>query len=305
MALVTGPIETTRAAAVGTVERDGRFTTVQSWPAGTFGLWTHIVWHDGSLFFYDANTGNGAIGRLEGDPPQFKNYHTYYGGFVAGGAFSMAGGVPANNVARFDGSSWWPLGAGVDDAVYSLLVHEDGGLIVGGKFLNAGGAPADRIARWDGAAWTSLGATWTQTGFGQEVGVRALAPLPNGDVLAAAFNFAQWSPGQPLSRLQRWDAPVILGVRFLPGLSLGGLLAAGLYGVPIARFMALNAIAALGWAAAYGSFGYLLGRAIPHVLSEIEHYERPVALLLLAATLVWIAVVQFRRWRRGGATDHG
>jgi Zn-dependent metalloprotease len=76
--------QTTRAAAVGTVERDGRFTTVQSWPAGSFGFWTHIVWHDGSLFFYDANSGNGAIGRLEGDPPQLKTYHTYYGGFVAG-----------------------------------------------------------------------------------------------------------------------------------------------------------------------------------------------------------------------------
>lgn len=106
-------------------------------------------------------------------------------------------------------------------------------------------------------------------------------------------------------RLQRWDAPVILGVRFLPGISIGGLLAAGLYGVPVARFMALNAIAALAWAAAYGTLGYLLGRAIPHVLGEIERYERPAALLLLAAAIVWIAVVQLRRWRRQDPAGHG
>jgi membrane protein DedA with SNARE-associated domain len=69
--------------------------------------------------------------------------------------------------------------------------------------------------------------------------------------------------------------------------------------------MALNAIAALGWAAVYGSLGYLLGRAIPHLLGEIERYERPMALLLLAAAVLWIAVLQFRRWRRGGSADHG
>lgn len=98
---------------------------------------------------------------------------------------------------------------------------------------------------------------------------------------------------------------MIIGVRFVPGLSLGGLLAAGLYGVPIVRFMTLNVIAALGWAAVYGTLGYLLGRAIPHVLGEIERYERPVALLLLGAAVLWIAVVQLRRWRRGEVADRG
>ena len=76
--------QTTRAAAVGTVELDGRFTTVQTWPAGSFGFWTHIVWHDGSLFFYDSNTGTGVIARLEGNPLQLRTYHTYAGGFVPG-----------------------------------------------------------------------------------------------------------------------------------------------------------------------------------------------------------------------------
>ena len=145
-----------------------------------------------------------------------------------------------------------------------------------------------------GAAGSFLaGAVWLLAA--RQIGTRLLALRP-----AWAAQVARIRP-----RLQRWDAPVILGVRFVPGLSLGGLLAAGLYGVPIVRFMTLNALAALGWAAVYGSCGYLLGRAIPHVLGEIERYERPVALLLLGAALIWIGVFQSRRWRRHGAAGHG
>ena len=145
-----------------------------------------------------------------------------------------------------------------------------------------------------GAAGSFLaGAAWFL--LARQVGSRLLDLRP-----AWAAQVARVRP-----RLQRWDAPVILGVRFLPGLSVGGLLAAGLYGVPLVRFMALNAIAALGWAVAYGSLGYLLGRALPHLLGEIERYERPVTLLLLAAAALWIAVVQLRRWRRNGTPDHG
>ena len=106
-------------------------------------------------------------------------------------------------------------------------------------------------------------------------------------------------------RLERWDAPVLLGVRFVPGLSIVGLLAAGLYGVPVARFMALNAVAALGWAAAYGTLGYLLGHAVERVLGGIGRYERPVALVLLALALLWIAVAWLRRWRRTATDGHG
>lgn len=137
------------------------------------------------------------------------------------------------------------------------------------------------------------GAAWFLAA--RQIGTRLLEVRP-----AWAAQVARVRP-----RLQRWDVPVILGVRFVPGLSLGGLLAAGLYGVPILRFMTLNALAALGWAALYGSLGYLLGRAIPQVLGEIERYERPVALLLLGAAVIWIGAVQFRRWRRHGAAGHG
>jgi membrane protein DedA with SNARE-associated domain len=101
--------------------------------------------------------------------------------------------------------------------------------------------------------------------------------------------------------LQRWETPVILGIRFLPGLALGGLIAIALSGISLARFQALNAVAALAWAAAFGTLGYLLGNGVERLLGEIARYEKPVALALLGLTVAWIGWHQARRWRRARA----
>jgi membrane protein DedA with SNARE-associated domain len=97
--------------------------------------------------------------------------------------------------------------------------------------------------------------------------------------------------------LQRYESLAIIGIRFVPGMSLGGLFAAALAGVSLPRFIVLNTIAALLWAALYGVLGYLLGHAVEQALGEIGRIEKPLALVLLAAGLIWIAAVQVRRWR--------
>ncbi len=80
-------------------------------------------------------------------------------GLYVGGKFSIAGGTSANNIAKFDGSTWSALGTGVSicggvscsPVVYSLAVFDEGtgsGLYVGGSFLSAGGVSVNNIARW-------------------------------------------------------------------------------------------------------------------------------------------------------------
>jgi hypothetical protein len=64
----------------------------------------------------------------------------------AGGTFNIAGGVAAERIAKWNGSSWAPLGSGVSGGastnVMALVVHDDGGgpaLYAGGTFTVAGG----------------------------------------------------------------------------------------------------------------------------------------------------------------------
>ncbi len=84
----------------------------------------------------------------------------------AGGSFSMAGGIPANRIAKWDGTNWSPLGTGMNNFVQALTVFDDGSgggpaLYTGGFFITAGGGPANLIAKWDGVSWSALGSGTT------------------------------------------------------------------------------------------------------------------------------------------------
>ncbi|MBI5865255.1 MAG: hypothetical protein HZB38_12240 [Planctomycetes bacterium] len=71
-----------------------------------------------------------------------------------GGAFTTAGGVAANRIAKWSGGGWSPLGSGVNDRVYALAVFDDGSgpaLYAGGIFTTAGGVVANHIAKWNGS----------------------------------------------------------------------------------------------------------------------------------------------------------
>jgi hypothetical protein len=80
---------------------------------------------------------------------------------VNGYFFTTAGGVAANHVAKWDGSSWSALGSGMGGSVvYSLTAFDDGSgpaLYAGGIFTTAGGVAANYIAQWDGSTWSALG----------------------------------------------------------------------------------------------------------------------------------------------------
>lgn len=81
----------------------------------------------------------------------------------AAGFFNSAGGNPAANVARWDGSAWTPLGLGIPQVplpIGALFVHDDGSgpaLFVGGSFARAGALDAANIAKWQAGAWHKLG----------------------------------------------------------------------------------------------------------------------------------------------------
>jgi hypothetical protein len=77
----------------------------------------------------------------------------YQGSLVIAGRFTRIGDVKANNIARWDGAAWVPLGTGIEAGTVSCLAVHKGDLVAGGDFWFAGGVEARRVARWNGSAW--------------------------------------------------------------------------------------------------------------------------------------------------------
>lgn len=106
---------------------------------------------------------------------------------IAGGDFTSAGDLPAGRIARWDGSSWGPFGAGMEGVwprVSALAIHNSQ-LIAGGYFTGAGGVSAAHIARWNGAI-----SSWEGLGAGTDSDVYALAEYGAGLVAGGDFFMA-------------------------------------------------------------------------------------------------------------------
>ena len=90
---------------------------------------------------------NGAVAAMAVD----GNGNVYVGGF-----FTFIGTVPANCIAKWNGSAWSALGSGMNAAVYALAVIGTN-LYAGGEFATAGGVTVNGIAKWNGSTWSALG----------------------------------------------------------------------------------------------------------------------------------------------------
>lgn len=82
------------------------------------------------------------------------------GNLYVAGAFSQIGGVSANRIARWNGTTWVPLGSGMNHNVYGMITWDDGAglaLYAAGAFTESGGVTTNRIGKWNGTHWTPLG----------------------------------------------------------------------------------------------------------------------------------------------------
>jgi hypothetical protein len=116
------------------------------------------------------------------------------GNVYAGGDFTFIGTVPANYIAKWDGSAWSALGSGMSDSVYALAVSGTN-LYAGGYFDTAGGVPVGGIAKWDGIAWSALGS-------GMNSSVDALALVGTDLYAGGGFNTAG---GVPAIGIAKWN----------------------------------------------------------------------------------------------------
>lgn len=217
----------------GDLVAGGAFLTAGGTPAAGVARWDGLAWHA---------LGNGIHN------PVYAISSLANGDLIAGGVFEWVdgsqagGGTAASRIARWDGSAWSPLGAGMSGPVHVVAPMPDGTLVAGGNFARAGGVPARSFALWDGSAWIPLagldgaatcivptsdggflvggeftrvgsvvvghiarwtGSAWAPLGTGVGGPVYAVAVAPNGDVIAGgAFTTAG---GVAASRIARWN----------------------------------------------------------------------------------------------------
>jgi hypothetical protein len=115
-----------------------------------------------------------------------------------GGDFRNAGGVPANNIARWDGQAWSALGQGFGSPVYALHTHDDGD---GAALFVSGGGRS--IRKWSGTSWTTVG-SFGSTG----ASVYAMTTHDDGAGAALFVGGSFETVGDELSNaVARWGRP--------------------------------------------------------------------------------------------------
>jgi len=126
----------------------GNFSSAGDIPAVGIVRWDGTTWSDvGGSFGPGSNYASDMVVFDDGSGPAL---------YVTGRIYE-AGGVAADHLVRWDGTSWSPVGPGLFGGYSgprgaSLEVWDDGtgpALYVAGAFLNG-------FARWDGATWTML-----------------------------------------------------------------------------------------------------------------------------------------------------
>ncbi len=163
----------------------GLFTSAGGVSVNRIAKWNGSSW---------STLGSGVTGGDGIFPPQVYALTVSGSNVYAGGNFTTAGGLGANWIARWNGSSWSAVGSGMNGPVVALLaIGSD--IYAGGTFTVAGGSPASKIAKWNGSSWSTLG-----TGLNNNV--YTIASAGTDVFIAGQFTTAG---GMPANRIARWN----------------------------------------------------------------------------------------------------
>ncbi len=220
---VTGGSVRALAWHAGALCVGGLFTNAGGNFAGYIATWNGTSWNTLSGGVQAASPSGNAVPVL--------SLFSDQGSLYVGGVFFSAGGVTANNVARWNGAAWESLGTGanngVSGAVGAFARTTNGLLYVGGNFVQAGTNTVNHITAWNGTTWSSLAGGVSEIFFPPTVS----GLLASGaDVLAcgrfylagtnfvrglARWNGAQWFPvvlpgSHPIHRIAAHGSRIVV-----------------------------------------------------------------------------------------------
>ena len=205
---------------------------------------------------FTGNTGGYSGGTGYSGYGSFALTFAPNGDLLVGGLFYAAGGNPnANNLARWDGTTWHGMGVGLNDRVRSVAVLTGGDVVVGGDFYdeadNRHTPGINQLGRWSGSSWGPLAPGISFNGGT----VRALTKARNGDLyLGGSFDNAGGNPTADL--IARWDGTALRSL----GTGLGRNFYGG--GIVVALATAPNGdVIATGDFSHVGDGSLLTGRA--------------------------------------------
>jgi hypothetical protein len=160
-----------------------------------------IAYYDPSAQTYSAmgaGIPNGAV-RVIREAPN--------GDIYVAGEFTNAGGIGADYVAMWNGSSWSAVGAPAPTApgspiIYDMAFDRSGNLYVVGNFVNFTGVASDMdyIAMWDGSSWTAVGAPAP----GGSPAAYAVA-IDSQDNVWVGGTFSDWGGDTDADNWAKWD----------------------------------------------------------------------------------------------------
>ncbi len=201
----------------------GRFTSANGVPASCVARWDGTQWRSlGSGITSRDPSSNGFFGL------GVRSFHVHQGQLIVGGRFGFAGGLTVNNIARWNGSAWSPLGEGLssypsafgDEGVYALTTFNSR-LFAGGVFVNSDELTLQSIAEWDGTRWQHVPGVL----YSYNAQTYALAPWAGHMMVGGDFNVI-WQPGFLGFDLVQWDGLGLSSPSFVPSWSTQGLLPA-------------------------------------------------------------------------------
>jgi len=142
---VNGAVESLASDGAGNIYIGGSFSIAGDSFASNIAKWDGSSW---------SALGLGVSGGLNGTG--VSDIAVSGTDVYVGGSFTNAGGVQVENIAKWNGSSWSAIGAGVVGV--NTIAVSGTEIYVGGGFQTAGGIVGG-IAKWDGTNWIVLGSS--------------------------------------------------------------------------------------------------------------------------------------------------